>query len=98
MELTKIIFGPPGTSEVSARSMRFRAPEMRGSNEGKDTLKSTRQAVDDQFRLYSKMDESHTIVDNYSNGRTKLYYNMSDIYNPRSKTDTYLLVEAISKS
>ena len=45
IELTKSARGPPGCEELSARSSRFRAPEMSGSNDKSVTLKSTRHAV-----------------------------------------------------
>lgn len=45
IELTKAARGPSGTEEVSARSIRLRAPAMSGSNDGSATLKSTRHAT-----------------------------------------------------
>ena len=45
MELTKAILGPPGTEDARERSRRLRAPVMRGSNDVRETLKSTRHAV-----------------------------------------------------
>ena len=43
MELTNRTLGPPAMVDFRAKSMTFLAPVMRGSNEGKETLKSTRQ-------------------------------------------------------
>lgn len=47
MELVNSTGGGDGRGELRARSTRFRTPATRGSNEERETLKSTRQAGED---------------------------------------------------
>ena len=44
-ELRNRIWGPPGCGEVRAKLRMWRVLAMRGSKDGRATLKSTRQAV-----------------------------------------------------
>ena len=57
IELTKSVRGPPGWEELRARSRRLRAPAMSGSNEGRETLKSTRHAMGRAVSPYNDHDE-----------------------------------------
>ena len=45
IELTNTILGPRGTDDPIARSTTLRVPTTRGSNEARETLKSTRHAA-----------------------------------------------------